>query len=457
MTRTYDATNQLTSQRRSSAWAYDQADTYDALGTRPLEDASGALTTSMYDLANQLVTSQHAAGATTYTHDLAGNLHIVEQPTGQRTTTTWDDQNRQTGVLLPDGSAVTNTYRFDGLRYSKQGPQATTRFLWDVNNYLAETDADDEIQAIYTNEPQQYGNLISQYRKGPTLWLPSYYHYDALGSTRVLTNDAGVVTDTYVYDAWGNAIASTGSAHNPFRWVGRLGYYWEEELGTFYIRARVYEPVTGRWMSRDPLFSLVAKTRFAGNRRDIEPESDRVPNRSFVPHEHSWLQRDSAKTQETVDLYEYCGTSPIANIDPSGRVGITPIIGHASCYCLLLTCPDVIGAAILMGPHSRLMRQLKDAFPDVAGFYEGPGPFGGIGVVDDSPANALMHCTAACRLTKLIGPRCAHLASACRERAGGPPEMLDMHNDREGIKSALGWDCATSCKAKLDNGVLMTR
>jgi hypothetical protein len=44
-------------------------------------------------------------------------------------------------VLLPDGSAVTNTFRFDGLRYSKQEPQATTKFLWDFNNYLAETDA----------------------------------------------------------------------------------------------------------------------------------------------------------------------------------------------------------------------------------------------------------------------------------------------------------------------------
>jgi YD repeat-containing protein len=61
--------------------------------------------------------------STTYTYDLAGNLHIVEQPTGQRTTTTWDDQNRQTGVLLPTGAIVTNTYRFDGLRHSKQEPQ----------------------------------------------------------------------------------------------------------------------------------------------------------------------------------------------------------------------------------------------------------------------------------------------------------------------------------------------
>jgi YD repeat-containing protein len=139
-----------------------------------VKDASGVLTTSTYDLANQLVTSQDANGATTYTYDLAGNLHIVEHATGQRTTTTWDDQNRQTGVLFPDGSAVTNTSRFDGLRYSKQEPQATTKFLWDVNKYLAETNAADEIQAVYTNEPQPYGQCAGCVNKQVVTTLGSW-------------------------------------------------------------------------------------------------------------------------------------------------------------------------------------------------------------------------------------------------------------------------------------------
>ncbi|MCL4202819.1 MAG: hypothetical protein KJ000_10000 [Pirellulaceae bacterium] len=265
MTWTYDATNRLNREQRSGSSAYDTTYTYDPLGNRLVKDASGVLTTSTYDLANQLVTSQDANGATTYTYDLAGNLHIVEHATGQRTTTTWDDQNRQTGVLFPDGSAVTNTFRFDGLRYSKQEPQATTKFIWDFENYLAETDDQDELHAVYTNEPQQYGNLISQYRKGPTLWLPSYYHYDALGATRVLTDDAGDVTDTYLYDAWGNELAVSGSTVNPLRWVGQVGYYWDESNGRFYIRARVYEPVIGRWMSQDPVTHGVNLYPYASN------------------------------------------------------------------------------------------------------------------------------------------------------------------------------------------------
>jgi hypothetical protein len=33
-------------------------------------------------------------------------------------------------------------------------------------------------------------------------WTPSFYGYDGHGSVRQLTNSAGVVTDTYDYDAF---------------------------------------------------------------------------------------------------------------------------------------------------------------------------------------------------------------------------------------------------------------
>jgi RHS repeat-associated protein len=259
VTWTYDATDQLTREQRSGGSGYDTTYTYDPLGNRIVKEAPGALTTYAYDLANQLTTSQDASGVTTYTYDLAGNLQVVEQPTAQRTTNTWDDQNRQTRVLLPDGTVVTNTYRFDRLRLAKEDSQGVVRFIWDCQNYLAETDAENAIQAEYTNEPQSYGNLISQYRKdGGVVWTPSYYQYDALGSTRALTNGDGNSTDTYVYDAWGNEVSVSGSTVNPFQWVGRWGYYWDDVTGTFYIRARAYEPVTGRWTSQDPLFYPVA-------------------------------------------------------------------------------------------------------------------------------------------------------------------------------------------------------
>jgi YD repeat-containing protein len=253
VTWTYDATDRLTREQRSGTNAYDTTYTYDPLSNRLVKDASGARTTYAYDLANQLTTSEDANGVTTYTYDLAGNLHLAEAPAGGRTTYTWDDQNRQTGVLLPSGAVTTSTYRFDRLRHAHEDSQGAVKYLWDEQNYLGETDGANQLQAIYTNEPRQYGNLISQWRKTPTIWIPRYHHFDALGSTRALTDATGTITDTYLHDAWGNEVALSGTTVNPFRWVAQVGCYWDRGVGTFHIRTRVYDPLAGRWISRYPL------------------------------------------------------------------------------------------------------------------------------------------------------------------------------------------------------------
>ena len=81
-----------------------------------------------------------------------------------------------------------------------------------------------------------------------------YYHFDALGSTRKLTDKDGVVTDTYTYDAWGNTTHS-GSTEQPYQYVGQLGYYthWQDEhLDLLQLGVRFYDPQTGRFTQRDP-------------------------------------------------------------------------------------------------------------------------------------------------------------------------------------------------------------
>ena len=126
-----------------------------------------------------------------------------------------------------------------------------TNYIWDVetDSYLMETDGSNVTQAVYTNEPVQFGNLVSQ-RRGSTT---NYCHFDALGSTREVTGSAESITDTFTYDAWGIEVRRTGSTTVSFRWVGALGYYHDQETGSQYVRARSYQPVTARWLSLDPL------------------------------------------------------------------------------------------------------------------------------------------------------------------------------------------------------------
>ena len=46
-----------------------------------------------------------------------------------------------------------------------------------------------------------------------------YYHFDDMGSTLLLTNVDGAITDSYAYDAWGKS-THTGSINQPYQYIG---------------------------------------------------------------------------------------------------------------------------------------------------------------------------------------------------------------------------------------------
>ena len=53
--------------------------------------------------------------------------------------------------------------------------------------------------------------------RGGKIW---YYHYDEHGSTRLLTNETGEITDCYAYDACGNLLKKGGDMENDFLYTG---------------------------------------------------------------------------------------------------------------------------------------------------------------------------------------------------------------------------------------------
>src|SRR6185295_2299025 len=242
----YDATNQLTNETKSTPAPFNTTYTYDPVGNRLGKNDSGALTTYTYDAANQLTTSVSAGGTSTYTFDAAGN-QTAENAAGSITTSTWDDESRRTKIILPSAVVNTSIYSGDGLRVEKQESAGTTKFIWDGQGYLEETDGSNVANAIYTVEPTEFGQVISQTRKSGMTWTPSYYHFDGLGSTVRLSSSAAAVLNSYAYKAFGEIISSTGSTVVPFRWIGEIGYYFDPDLLDNYVRARWYRPmlVTG--------------------------------------------------------------------------------------------------------------------------------------------------------------------------------------------------------------------
>jgi RHS repeat-associated protein len=82
-----------------------------------------------------------------------------------------------------------------------------------------------------------------------------FYHFDHNGSTVLLTDDSGVVTDSYGITPYGETVTQTGSTDNPFTWLGAWGVMQEGSTGLYYMRARYYDSTTTRFLSPDPVVS----------------------------------------------------------------------------------------------------------------------------------------------------------------------------------------------------------
>ena len=138
-------------------------------------------------------------------------------------------------------AAVTMAYDGDFMRRKRQDGNAVTNYLWDGAQVLIETDGGNTTAARYTLAPFGYGDLVAQRRSSATL----FFHFDAIGTMRALTDSSQAVTDTAIYRAFGIRVASTGSSTTPYRWVGKLGYATDARMDGHLLRRRWYWRNTG--------------------------------------------------------------------------------------------------------------------------------------------------------------------------------------------------------------------
>ncbi len=156
---------------------------------------------------------------------------------------TYDALNRTIQASKTGISAQTYGYDDQGRRISKTVGSATTSFLYNGPDIIAEYSSWTAPNALYTHGPGMDDPIIRQ--AGATT---QYFHQDGLGSVVGLSNSADTTTATQRFDAWGNRIAGTGT-------IPQYGYTGREpdETGLVYYRARYYDPQVGRFISRDPI------------------------------------------------------------------------------------------------------------------------------------------------------------------------------------------------------------
>jgi RHS repeat-associated protein len=178
------------------------------------------------------------------TDDSNGNTQT--KVVGSNTTSyAWDFENRLNSVTLP-GTGGTVSFAYDpfGRRIKKVSSAGTSIFAYDDVNLIEETNATGAVVARYAQD-RRIDEPLAMLRGGAT----SYYHADGLGSITSLTNTAGAVAATQVYDSFGNTTSSSGTLTNPFRYTGREA---DDNIHAYFYRARYFDPFSGRFVSEDP-------------------------------------------------------------------------------------------------------------------------------------------------------------------------------------------------------------
>ncbi len=157
---------------------------------------------------------------------------------------------------------------------------------------------------------------------------PTFYHADGLGSIVALSNASGTIVQRYEYDSFGNRKDMQNTIKQPYTYTGRE---YDQETGLYYYRARYYDAMEGRFISKDPI-------GFAGG---------------------------------DVNLYNYVQNNPIMFTDPTGLYWFRqdwqtdPVVGREGIP--FLEPGDLITQSIEdYVPAGRTFGELHDSFVGIA-------------------------------------------------------------------------------------------
>ena len=176
----------------------------------------------------------------------------------------YNSRHQQTRVETETGNVQENRYDAEGLRFELLENGRRTSFVYHDGELLQEEGREEQGTSYHL------GAGMEAFRRGQEL---SYYHRDEQLSTVFVTDGQGEIRNSYQYDAFGIPLETTEQLNNRIRYTGQQ---YDDVTGQYYLRARYYNPVAGRFMQEDV------------------------------------YQGDG------LNLYAYCGNNPVVYDDPSG-------------------------------------------------------------------------------------------------------------------------------------------
>ena len=297
----YDAEERITKVTDSTGTTTEY--TYDALGQLLTETVNGTVVNVMtYDNYGNIKTKNgkvYTYGDATWKDLLTGfdGKTIAYDAQGNPTsylghTLTWEK-----GRQLKSFDGNTYTYNANGIRTSKTINGVKHTYTLDGTKILREVWGSNTLIPLYDNEENVCGIVYNN--------TPYYFLKNLQGDVIAIINADGESVAKYSYDAWGVCTVTEDNTAvgiatiNPYRY---RSYYYDEEIGLYYLQSRYYDATVGRFINADVAVNI-----------------------GFV---------DSILTN---NIYTFCNNDPVNETDIDGAIifAILKVVGRMLLYATL--------------------------------------------------------------------------------------------------------------------------